>query len=282
MKLTTARSSSFLAAALVTLPLVAPSVGQDDAPADGAPTANSTVSVTPFSISVHRDPGIDGVTTFDNPGFSIKAIVEVPDRPFVQLVDDACVVRRFADDTGRDLAPGMDEGFFNGITLGSRFDDDDPSKGVLEIRTQTLPAPGSTSVKLDATAVLLSARDLTEASAAVAFTKGTTFEVGGLSFEVSSVEPVEDDGWGDAVQQIDLRTSDSLDAVKEWVLLDDKGEVVEWDDLGTMTFGSRTKKTITRSLGPHRALTSGTIRLSYYETLEEVEVPLVFEVGIGL
>lgn len=279
MKFTHSHSALALLA-LGALPLAALPLTQDDEPAPD--TGASTISVTPFHLAAHRDPGIDGVSVFDQEGFVIKAVVEVPDRPFIQIVDDANVVRLFADDTGQDLSGGMDGGFLDGIHLGSRFDDDDMTKGVIEIRTRSLPDQGAGQVTLDATVVLLSARDLTDDRAAVAFAKGTKFDLAGLSFEITGVEAVEDDGWGDAVQEITVRTNAALDAIAEWTLLDEAGKEVAWDDRGTLTSEFSGKVSVSRSFGAHRALTSGAIRVRYYATLEEVEVPLQFELGLGL
>ena len=267
---------ALLVVALATAPALALALtpAQDDGASDG-------IALAPYQISVTKECDIEGIESFSQTGLALKVGVHVPGKPFLDVVEDKVEVRRFVDSTGRDLAPGMEEGFFNGIGLASRFDDDDMTKGTLEINTATLPARGAKSVTLDATAALLSARDLTDASAAVTFAKGTKFTLGGIDFEISEVEAV-DDGWGDAVQQITLQSKKPLTAIQSWTILDAEGNEVEHDDRGSGSFGFAGKMTYSQSLGPHRALDGGTLRVSYYATLEEVAVPLDLEIGLGL
>lgn len=267
-----------LAAALVCAPALALAlspVANQELGGDGR------VVVEPYQITVTKEPALEGIETFATPGLALKVAIHVPNKPFLDVVDNALEVRSFVDSTGRDLEAGMEGGFFHGVRLGSRFDDADMSKGTLEISTETLPAADASSITFDGSAYVLSARDPLDDSASVTFKKGTKLTLAGIELEISDVEAV-DDGWGDAVQQISLQSKVPLTAIQEWSILDAEGNAVEFDDRGSGSFTFGNSTTYTQSLGPHRALESGILRVNYFATLEHVEVPLRFELGLGL
>ncbi|WP_145182449.1 hypothetical protein [Planctomycetes bacterium Pla163] len=250
-------------------------------PAPTAVAAQGGITVNPYQVKVVREPGIEGLEVFDEPGIEIKVAIQVPGKPLLEVVDDRCTVRRFVDDAGTDLAPGLEAGFFHWAQLDSRWGDDpDMTIASLTLTAGSLPSPKAGRLELDATVVMLSASDLDTDEVALEFKKGVKFELAGIPFTISDVEDVED-GWGDAVQQITLETNTALDAIQKFTLLGPDGAEVGCDEMGTTTMSFGERVTIRKDIGPHVKLASGTLRVSYYRTLEEVEVPLALDLGVG-
>jgi hypothetical protein len=258
-----------------------PERAPQETPAPAAVAARAGITVDPYQMKVMRAPGVEGLEVFGEPGVEIKVAIQVEGKPLLEVVDDRCTVRSFVDDAGTDLAPGLEAGFFHWAQLDSRWGDDpDMTIASLTLTAGMVPSPKAGRLKLDATVVLLSASDLDTDEATIEFKKGVEFELAGIPFTISDVEDVED-GWGDAIQEITLETNTPLDAIQKFTLLGPDGEEVGCDELGTTTMSFGERVTIQKGLGPHVKLAGGTLRVSYYRTLEEVEVPLVLDLGVG-
>ncbi|MCK5941698.1 MAG: hypothetical protein KAI24_07005, partial [Planctomycetes bacterium] len=117
--------------------------------------ASATAQAAPpkvevVQMTVRREPTIEGVRVFGEPGVELQLAVKVAGKPILAVREDSCRLVRFVDDAGTDLAKGAPTGFFHWVKLGNAFRDEPTETCLLDIRTRSLPAKGAGRIEFEA------------------------------------------------------------------------------------------------------------------------------------
>ncbi len=239
--------------------------------------AQSTVQrVEPVSLTVRRQPKIEGVKLFGEPGVELQLAALVRSKPILSVDAAASELVRFVDDKGTDLAAGAPKGFFSWIRLGNAFRDEPTETCLLDVRTETLPAVGATRLEFEAKVALVTASGTVSAEQELRLEKGAKITCGPSPMRLGDVEE-DDDG-----VDVQVVSDAPMDAVKEIAFLDGAGRVIPSSSRGSGSFGFAGKKTYTRSFRVTGAARIVKLRVVAHADVEKVVLPVKLSMGVGL
>lgn len=195
-------------------------------------------------------------------------------KKIVDLLVDRSTLTRFADDLDTDLTSESE--FGGGPYEHSPNVSADGLGLCATIATNGRPHENASSIVAEGElAVLCASERATRTSASARLVEGAKLEVQPYSFVVTSVGPSDFDPneWC-----LDLTTTDALDAVIEWALVTETGEVVALRESMTWTMNDRVQKTL---VAP-RAIEQAALRLELWADSAEILVPYRVEASLGL
>ena len=194
-------------------------------------------------------------------------------RHIVSLLPDSSVITRFVDDRGTDLAAEPSQNDL--LEMLPRVSADGLGLQTV-VASKIAPHPNATRVIVEGTLDLLCASDKTSAdSAPVALEVGSTLSVGPLSFEVVSTGSSD---WDPDKWNLELKTTDPLQSVISWSLVDESGAVIPLSESMTWSMNGTVQKTL---VAPS-PLAKASLRLELWTDGETISVPFSVSAGVGL
>jgi hypothetical protein len=113
----------------------------------------------------------------------------------------------------------------------------------------------------------------------VKLTKGTKISAGQTSFMVGDVSPND---FGEAKLRVTLENKTGFDAIRSIVFLDAQGNEIKTEQMGSSRAGFNDEFTYGQSYGLPDKVDSVTLKISYFEKVESIEIPLDLKVSVGL
>jgi hypothetical protein len=240
-------------------------------------------------------PGMNMARMGGHPGTSLAIWIADPENRLVAFDQNNSKLEKFEDDKGTDLTELM-PGPFNwsrfGVFRGGRFS----TKGFqVEVGGDSFPAPGAAKISLKATLVFRrAASEKTIEEKDVPVKTGRKIKAGTLQL---NIEAVSEEKMKENQQQnqgfrgpdfpetkmgISLVASASMENIKSVLFFNSKGEEIKI----TMTSsGSQSTgllgTTYTNDYWLAEKLDEVTVKITYYEGIESVKIPLNMETGVG-
>ncbi len=150
----------------------------------------------------------------------------------------------------------------------------------LEVKAPQIPARGATTIQLDALVVLqCGADEKTVEQKGLALKQGSKITVGPVPM---TVERVEDSNFGDSKMMVSLSATKSVDAIKEVAFLAADGSPIKHEQTGRGQSGFGGNITYETSYGLAQKVDSVTIKVTFFNKVEELPVPLKMQIGVGL
>lgn len=237
------------------------------------------VAVEPVQLTVRHKPTLEGVKVFGEPGLELQVAVKATGKPILSVADDKCKLTRWVADDGTDLKAGAPTGFFNWVRMSQAFRDEPVDSALLDIRTETLPGKKAQRFELEAVVALISATGSQEKKAKVELKKGTKIGCAPIPLTIGSVDQ---SSFGGSALNVQLSSEEPMDAIKAIEFFDAQGKKIDAKSMGSGSFGFGGKKTYTKTFGLPKKMAAVTIKITAYEKMETIEVPLKLSVGIGL
>jgi len=213
-------------------------------------------------------------------GTTLHVRVARQDKTIISLDRNASKLSSFTDDKGTVLSETKKRRW-GSDWLGSwpRISDDGHSC-MLKISSPKTPAAGASKLIVKADIVLACGSDIKTAEQKdFALTKGSKLTVGPVPMKVQSVK---DSSFGKAKMRVELISSKSFDAVKALTFIGADGKEIKYDSLGEGTSGIAGKMTYSKAIGLHKKVDVVTVKVTYYQKIEKLTVPLNLTVGVGL
>jgi hypothetical protein len=230
-----------------------------------------------------------------HPGTSLAFWILDPDSRLVAFMQKESKIESFEDDKGTDLTELM-PGHFTwsrfGVIRGNRVS---PGGYQVEVGGDSFPAPGATKISLKATLVFRRAsseKTIEEKNLPVASGKNITagslqLSVKALSEEKSrenessyrssrgSYEPPE------TKMGISITSRAPLENIKDVRFFNPKGDEIKITMTGQSEEGAVLWKTYAKNYWLAEKHDEVTVKITYYENVETVKLPLKLETGLG-
>lgn len=252
---------------------------------DAAQEAAAAPSVQPVGLRVVKavagsDEESDLKPFFTETGTTVSLLLTGGDKKLIELLDDKCELKVFADDKGTDLlnSDNKPEWGQQGITRPATFDQNVTAM-VLEAHAFGLPTADARTLTLKGQVVVLVGSEQAEhRQANVALKEDTKISAGPLEGTIGKVGKPE---WGDGELEVELKFERDVTEVAEVIFLDAAGEVIESSRTGTTVwaFGRKVQMSFTYELMKKHDV--ATIIFKRWTDMEEVVIPLDLEVGVG-
>lgn len=150
----------------------------------------------------------------------------------------------------------------------------------LEIKAPKIPARGATKLQLDATVVLLCGADeRTVEQKGLNLKKGTKLTIGPVPLTLGQIE---DARFGEAKQMVTFESKQPLSAIKKVEFLSADGKPIKHQSMGSGEGGFNDNITYSVSYGLMQKVDSVTVKLTYFDKIEELTLPLKIDIGLGL
>lgn len=253
--------------------------GAVDAPAVVADATPDPVQLVSLSIDLPRPADVDG--NLSNEGVSLTFLATLPDMNIIEVDEDNYTLTAFTDDTGKVLlSPDPDKrDFFDGLSTPYS---QDAGPGIVEFsfRTSAVPAPGATSLTIQATVPVLVGSGDGEVASEGTLVVGQSFTLGDYTITLGGIEVSE---WQDGVISVTFNSSDGFMAVKTMTFTDAKGSTLDSDEgsWSKSTFNGQTSYVqsydVTTTLDTPMSLT-----IEYFTEIDTVEMEIDKTFGIGL
>ena len=213
-------------------------------------------------------------------GTTLHVRVARQDKTIISIDREASKLSSFTDDKGTDLSV-KSKRRWGDHWLGSwpRISDDGHSC-VLEISSPKTPAAGASKLIIKADIALACGSDVKTAEQKdFALTKGSKLTAGPVPMKVQSVK---ESSFGDAKMTVELISSKSFDAVKALTFIGADGKEIKYDSMGEGKSGIAGKMTYSKAIGLHKKADVVTVKVTYYQKVEKLTVPVNLSVGVGL
>tara|TARA_R110002096_G_scaffold91722_6_gene207555 strand:- start:542 stop:1318 length:777 start_codon:yes stop_codon:yes gene_type:complete len=237
------------------------------------------VAVEPVQLTIRHKPTLEGVKMFGDPGLELQVAVKLTGKPILSVDPAKSRIIKFVDDAGTDLKAGAPTGFFSWIQMSNAFREEPVDSALLDIKTKTLPAGKAQRIEFDAVVALITASGTQEKQEQVVLKKGTKITCGPIPMTLGSVDK---SSFGGSALNVQFSSSQSMDAVKEILFLDNAGKPIEAKSMGSGSFGFGGKKTYTKTFGLPKQLANVTIKIIAHANVETIEVPIKLSMGLGL
>lgn len=217
----------------------------------------------------------------ENGGTTMTLLVSQADRFIIGLDEKACELATFADDKQTDLRP-KEPGFMGKPGWLGPFSpkiSDDGHHCSVQLVSDRTPASGAARIAVKGKLVLLcGAGEKTAEQKDLDLKDGSKLTAGPVPMTIGDVGDSE---YGDMKMQFELKFEQDDSAIKEMVFLDAAGNEIEHEYMGSSSFGFGDKKSYTRTMGLAKKVASVTVKVTYFEKIEPLEVPLDLAVGVG-
>lgn len=258
--------------------------------AENSPTDSSTKKVQLLSLRVGKAMPKDAkpATTSGPEGTELQILVSDPQKQIIGFDDDASRLLRFDDDQGTRLLKSDDEdtrGFpvFSPATISS-----DRHHCAIFVHSHKTPAPGVVKIFLKGNLVLRCAHgEKSIEQKNISLKKGGIIHLGNQQINISKKAATAINfgfGFGDAKppqMSVTFNSPSPLDIIKKVEFFSSNGKAIKHQNTGdeSMSFGGITCYSL--NFGLEQKADAVTIKVTYYEKVEEVTVPVVLETGVG-
>jgi hypothetical protein len=217
------------------------------------------------------------------PGTRLTLWLSDPSRQIVDLDEKASKITAFTDDKQTDLMKKeTKKGAFGGFSFGfgplSANISPDKHHCTVEVRADHRPAAGATTLRLKADLVLkCGANEKVAETKNVSLAKGSKLAGGPLTFTIDDV----DQGFGEAKTSLALETEGDIAAIKEIAFFDADGKEIKSRRMGWSSSGFGAKMTHVVHYGLEKKVDKATTKITYFDKIEAVTVPIDLKTGIG-
>jgi hypothetical protein len=248
------------------------------------PIRAQEVKIDVLGVSVGRklNEAQKSVFMFVNEGTRLQMSIAIPGRTFIGEARDECKFGKFTDDKGTNLfaplghAPEADDWLG---TFGPKFTDDGKLCG-LQIKAPGLPAKDATQLQFAGTLVLrCGMTPKTVEQKNVVLKKGAKITAGPVPFQILKVTPAGNE------TKFELKANRPLDRIIKVAFFDAGGKEIKSDIEGYESgsiFGNyeiTQYYVLSRKIAANAAVT---VKVSYFDKVENVTVPINVEADLGL
>ncbi len=241
--------------------------------------ADAKISVAGIRIGEKVPEGVKDILYVHGEGTRLMMYLEKPGQVFIGVERDACKFELFTDDKGTDLfgplghAPDADDwlgAFGPKISENGKY-------CCLEVQAPGLPAKDATKIRFSGTLMLnCGSAPKTVEQKNVPLKKGSKITVGPVQFDISSVKP---DGNGLIV---DLHARKSLERIIKFAFFDAAGKPIGGTRDSMESSYMLGIYNITETYKLSRKVPSMTVKISYFDKVENIAVPVQAETGLGI
>lgn len=240
---------------------------------------NARVDVLSISVGKPLSQAQKDVFLFTHEGTQLQLGISLPGRTFIGEDREQCKFEQFTDDKGNDLyaplghAPEADDWMGS---FGPKFSADGKLCG-LQVDAPGLPANGSTKLHFKGTLVLsCGVQPKTAEQKNVALKKGFKITAGPVPFEVTKMQVEGSD------TKLEIKAYKSLDRIIKIAFFDAKGKEIQSQREGYDSGSVFGNFSITQYFDLKGKVTLASVKISYFDKVENVTVPLNIEAGLGL
>lgn len=240
------------------------------------------IDVLGVSVGKKLNDAQKAVFMFTNEGTRLQMTISLPGRTFIGEARDECKFGQFTDDKGTDLfaplghAPDADDWLGS---FGPKFTADGKLCG-LQIEAPGLPAKDAKQLQFAGTLVLrCGMMPKTVEQKNVALKKGAKITAGPVPFQILKVTPAGNE------TKFELKANKPLDRIIKVAFFDAAGKEIknniEGYESGSI-FGNyeiTQYYVLSRKMAPNAAVT---VKVTYFEKVENVTVPIKVEADLGL
>lgn len=211
-------------------------------------------------------PGVQSGTT-------IYVQAKLPSQTVIKIkrIEDKEI--EIKDSTGKSLADsGSDFGFMADISK-------DGKTIRLPITSSEIPAEGATTIEVKGSVMLDCGEDSKTEEIDVEIASGQKLKIAGIDFEVTEVDDsfMEEDS-----QMFELQSKKSPSQIQEIKAVMASGKTVDLDPAGSSEFGFGGDMTYGRGFNvPGKAADIKKLKVTYFQSVKEVELPFEFKLGLG-
>jgi len=246
--------------------------------------AKGKVQVEVIALEVNRPLPADKSKLFlygiPTKGTTLKLLIVLPGKNIIGRDTAGCKLTTFADDKGTDLSKTRGWGSHPGWlgSFGPRISKD-AQACIMELRSDAAPAKGAGKIILKAKLALKCGSGETTYTEKVAMKAGTLIKFPPAPMKVGSVK---DGDWGGMKMAFTVTSDKSTESIKKVALLGPGGKEIKHRTLGRGRSGSPGKMTYETTYGLAEKVDSVTLKITYYDKVETVAVPVDVSVGVGL
>jgi hypothetical protein len=187
------------------------------------------------------------------------------------------------DDKETDLLKKETKKGFGGFSFGfgplSASISPDKHHCTVEIRADKRPAEGAVGLRLKADLVLkCGAGEKIAETKNASLAKGTKLAGGPLEFKVTEVG---NEGFGDSKMSLALETEGDIAAIKQIAFFGADGKEIKSRRMGWSSSGFGGKMTHQINYGLDKKVDQVTAKITYFEKIEAVTVPVDLKTGLG-
>jgi hypothetical protein len=220
------------------------------------------------------------------PGTSLS-IHFAGNRDFVRLDDEKSKIISFADDKGTDLLSKSDKSKSKPGAVQFSFTPrlradfaEDRHAGLIHATAPQRPVAGATKITLKADVVIkCGTGEKTAEQADIKFEKGTKITAGPVPMTIEQVEPSSFND--DYKMTVTLQAKAKLDSIKKIAFFDASGKEIKSTKGGESSFTFAGSTQVDRGYMLAEKVDSATIKITYFEKLEDVVVPVEITTGVG-
>jgi hypothetical protein len=248
------------------------------------------VKVEVFGLSIGKPaPKLEGEDSGSfgafavQPGTRLTLWLSDPSRQIVDLDEKASKITAFTDDKQTDLLKKETKKGFGGFSFGfgplSASVSPDKHHCTVEVRADNRPAEGAQAIRLKADLVLkCGAGEKVAETKNASLAKGTKLAGGPLEFKLIEVS---NDGFGDSKMTLSLETEGDIAAIKQIAFFDANGKEIKSRRMGWSSSGFGGKMTHQMNYGLEKQADKATSKITYFEKLEALTVPVDLKTGLG-
>lgn len=249
-----------------------------------APEAKQQAKVTVVGVEVFSPSKADAgqAEVFGRrPGASVFVKIHDQAAYFLEVDKKRSELLRFADDRGTDLSKPRQGSRFGQQWLGHLTGISEGGHAcVVQIASEKTPRLGAREIKLKANiAITCGSAARTGRQQAVALKPGSKLSAGPLTMTVGNVQPSD---WGDVKMTVSFTSSQSLARIKELEFFAPDGKKIPHKLTGSGHGGFEGHMTYSRDYDLHRKVETASIRVTYFDKVETVVVPVDITTGIGI
>jgi hypothetical protein len=156
---------------------------------------------------------------------------------------------------------------------------DDAHNVTVPVTAESVPPGGTTSLRVRGKLIVVTATGEKTGDSEFEVVKGTELQFGNVPV---TVEEIEEDPSSDNGLMITFQSKHSLDTIAEVSFLDEAGNPVESSSAGGGSFGFDDDMTYTQNYTIAGKPSKLTAHVKYFESSENLEVPLDLSVSLGL
>lgn len=240
---------------------------------------DAKIEVLGLSVGKKLTQAQKDVFLFVNEATRLQMGISLPGRTFIGEARDECKFGKFTDDKGTDLfaplghAPEADDWLGS---FGPKFTADGKLCG-LQIEAPGLPAKDATKLQFSGTLVLrCGMMPKTAEQKSVALKKGSKITAGPVAFEILKVQTVGDE------TKLEVKATKSTERITKIAFFNAKGKEIQSAREGYESSSMFGNYVITQYIALNGKVTSANVKISYFDKVENVTVPVEIEVGLGL
>jgi hypothetical protein len=217
-------------------------------------------------------------------GTHVHVRIAAPGKYLVGLDEEACALESFTDDKGTVLAkPGKGRQFGESWLWGFPRFSDDRQSCVVSIQSKACPAAGATAVKIKAgVAMLCGSQEKTAEQKDVALKAGTKVTAGPIPMEIASVEARSGGEPATEVRFKGEAPEADLAKLKGVTFLGADGKEIPSQSTGRMNMGGDKKVSFEYGYELKGSPKQVTIKITWFDKVETLTVPVNATVGAGL